>query len=217
MAVRTMALAVLMTMAAAAAAQAAGQGPTNLFISPCGEPFTGPASAPYPIVAWFAKADANHDGRLDAPEFRADCERFFGVLDRNKDGVIDGGEVSIYEHYYVPEILSAGLADAGGMLIRIALQAPEISPIDPGGGQGDSPPEQRQRLNTNQGAVQFSLFPAPEPVRSADRNLDGRVTLKEFLAQADRRFMTLDVSGRGYLLLAELPQTPAEKAVRARR
>jgi hypothetical protein len=213
---RKLVLAILMTVTASGAARAADQAKTNLFISPCGEPFVAAGSAPYPIVAWFAKADANHDGRLDQTEFNGDCERFFAVLDRNKDGVLDGGEISIYEHYLVPEILPSDRADAGGLLIRVALQQGDIGQIDPGG-VTDTPPEQRQRLDTNQGAVQFSLFAAPEPVLSADRNLDGRVTLKEFQAQADRRFTTLDVAKRGYLLLADLPQTPAERAVRAKR
>jgi hypothetical protein len=214
---RKTALAAFLVLATAGAAHAADER-NNLFISPSGEPFVAPSSAPYPIVAWFAKADANHDGKLDPAEFRADSERFFAVLDRNKDGVLDGGEINIYEHYYVPEILSRGRADAGGLLVRVALQRPgDVSPIDPGGGGNPAEPIQRQSLDTNQGAVQFSLFAAPEPVLSADRNLDGKVSLKEFLAQADRRFAMLDEKQRGFLTLAELPKTDAEDAAHARR
>jgi hypothetical protein len=214
---RKTALAAFLVLATAGAAHAADEG-NNLFISPCGEPFVAPSSAPYPIVTWFAKADANHDGKLDLAEFRADFERFFAVLDRNKDGVLDGGEISIYEHYYVPEILAQGRADAGGLLVRVVMQTPgDVSPIDPGGGGDPAQPVQRQRLDTNQGAVQFSLFAAPEPVLSADRNLDGKVSRKEFMDQADRRFAMLDEKQRGFLILADLPKTDAEEAAHAGR
>ena len=144
--------------------------------------------------------------RVDLAEFRADAERFFTVLDRNKDGVLDSGEIAIYEHYYVPEILGPNTADAGGLLVRVRLQS---------GDSSDTPP--RQSLNTQQGAVLFSLFREPEPVLSADRNIDGFVTLKEFQAQADRHFLVLDVQKRGYFTLDDLPQTGAERAAKAKR
>jgi Ca2+-binding EF-hand superfamily protein len=196
----------------------------NLFISPAGEPFLAPINKPYPIVNWFNQADANHDGKLDAAEFRADAERFFAVLDRNKDGVLDAREISIYEHYYVPEILPQQGADAGGLLIRVMMQfgggaggPGGIQPIDPGGGAPDEPPSQRQRLDSQQGAVPYSLFASPEPVLSADRNLDSKVSLKEFQAQSDRRFAALDTKMRGYLTLDDLPKTDFEIAVKAKR
>ena len=219
-------------LACAPLARAQDSGPQNLFISPCGEPFVAPTSAPYPIVNWFNGADANHDGKLDAVEFTNDSDRFFAVLDRNHDGFIDFREVNIYEHVFVPEILPRNGAEAEGLVVRVALQ------FDSGGGgygtggsnvaqgaQGplevnpptdpNAPP--RQRLDSQQGAVPFSLFAAPEPVRAADRNLDGKVSLKEFRDQAARRFAALDTTMRGYLVLDQLPQTDYERAAKARR
>ena len=53
----------------AAAAPAPGTpeaaGFTQLFISPCGEPYRGRPGEPYPVVLWFKQADANHDGVID--------------------------------------------------------------------------------------------------------------------------------------------------------
>jgi hypothetical protein len=203
--------ALLLTAAAllvtAGAAQAAEE--MMLFISPAGQPFVAKKGQPYPIVDWFNGADKNKDGKLDKLEFRADAEAFFAILDRNKDGSIGSTEILIYERYIVPEILSVGAIETG--LIRVNMQ-------DEGGGGDDSSGlPKRQRLNTNQGAVQFSLFNEPEPVRAADRNLDYRVTLQEFRDQADRHFAALDLNGDGFLTLDELPQTPAEKAGRAKR
>jgi hypothetical protein len=191
-------------------------GAENLFISPCGEPFTAPRSDPYPIVKWFNGADANHDGKLDIDEMRNDAARFFKVLDRNGDGVIDSQEVTFYEYRIVPEILAPpGSAEAAG-IVRVSLQTPEslspISPVEPG-----SDPILKEHLNATEGAVFFSLFHEPEPVRSADRDFDYRITLKEFLAHSDRHFHALDTANKGSLTLADLPKTEAERAARAHR
>ncbi|MFV4201433.1 hypothetical protein ACNJPY_21055, partial [Mycobacterium tuberculosis] len=58
----------------------------------------------------------------------------------------------------------------------------------------------------------FGLLNEPEPVAAADADFDGRVSLSEFLAAADRRFAALDAKHLGYLTLADLPKTPAQEA-----
>src|SRR6202012_4839972 len=74
------------------------QGPLpNVFVSPEGKPFHAARGAPYPVVAWFAEADTDHDGKLTREEFRQDAAAFFRTLDTNHDGVLDGAEVSQYE------------------------------------------------------------------------------------------------------------------------
>jgi hypothetical protein len=189
----------------------------NLFISPCGEPFTARTDEPYPIVKWFNGADANHDGKLDIDEMRADAARFFKVLDRNGDGTIESQEVTFYEYRMVPEILGpAGAARETGF-VRVALQLPgqAVSPISPEAPGSD--PIVKEHLDTHQGAVPFSLFREPEPVRSADRNFDYKISLQEFLAHSDRHFHALDTANKGYLTLADLPKTDAERAAKAHR
>ena len=86
----------------------------RVFISPCGEPFGPSAAAPDGFEVWFARADSNHDGRLDRAEFEADAVQFFKRLDTNGDGVIDGFEVAAYEKSVAPELGIDGQGFAAG-------------------------------------------------------------------------------------------------------
>jgi hypothetical protein len=198
----------------------------EIFLSPAGEPFRAPPGAPYPVTTWFAQVDANHDGQISPEEFRADFDRFFQVLDENHDGVVDGFEAEDYEHDVAPEVLS----------VLERPQAPsrgdEASGGGPGGGMGggrghhggggaEGGPGGREsaaqtkanaatvRLQIT-GAGAYSLLSITEPIGAADADLDGKVTLKEFRAAADRRFDLLDAKHLGYLTLESLPKTPAQ-------
>jgi hypothetical protein len=208
------AAAVLAGAAPTARAQTDEIGSMNLFISPCGEPFTAPKSEPYPIVKWFKHADLNSDGKLDIDEFRADATAFFKVLDRNGDGVISSPEVTYYEQVLVPVILRTSGIQTG--LIKARMQ-PGVDSVIPGDAQPGDGGEIKPRLNNSQGAVNYSVLREPEPVRSADRNFDYQITLAEFQAHSDRHFHTLDVNDQGFITLADLPRTPAEIAAKAHR
>jgi len=225
-------LALGLIAAAFALAANAESRPDNLFISPCGEPFLAPAGQPYPVVAWFDKVDANHDGKIDKAEFTADAAAFFSRLDTNGDGVLTSDEIYVYEHQIVPEILNNGQASLQTGLIRVSLQYDPSSitsnpdaavTYDHEGSKAadqaaQSAEEQAKALQAmNQGAAFFNFFNDPEPVMSGDRNFDFKITRKEFMDQSDRHFARLDVRNQGYLTLADLPRTPAEIFVHAKR
>lgn len=92
---------VLLVLAAVASqpasdASAAG-GLGRAFVSPMGEPFYSNAGTNDGLESWFAKVDADHDQAITADEMKADADKFFERLDRNKDGEIDPDEMTIYE------------------------------------------------------------------------------------------------------------------------
>jgi hypothetical protein len=190
----------------------------NVFISPAGKPYRAGLDEPYPSAAWFAAADLDHDGRLSPEEFRKDAEAFFHELDTNHDGVIDGFEVQAYEQKVAPEILPhiEGLAAGEGLDLSLGHGRDRRDGPDIGGTRGraggnvagDQRPE---------GAGLYGLLNEPEPVAATDTAFDSHITLQEFKAAADRRFIALDSKRLGYLTLATLPQTPAQIALERER
>jgi hypothetical protein len=207
----------------------AAAGFTQLFISPCGEPYRGRPGEPYPVALWFKQADLNHDGMIDRAEFRADHAGFFDALDGDGNGVLEGPELAFYEQRVAPDILGpdaiALIAAPDRMGARLILaqigQSPEGSHSGgagahgyqgPGGALGapDDLGSRRRAPKQLVGAAAYGLLAEPEPVRAADTNLDGRVTKAEFLAAADRRFKLLDKRKDGKLTLDELPLTVSQ-------
>ena len=186
----------------------------NVFISPAGEPFRAPPGAPYPVQAWFAQADLNHDGKLTREEMRVDALRFFDKLDTNHDGVIDGLEVQTYEQDVAPEILPRieGLHAEEGMDPSLTYGDPNNTAGRAEQGRRPSsarPPAPSRGIGV-QGAAVYSMINTPEPVSAADTSFDGRITREEFAAAVDRRFAILDSKGIGYLALPTLPKTPLQ-------
>ena len=197
--------------------------PPALFVSPSGEPFRPTPGGGDPFDAWFAKADTNHDGRIDRLEFRADAQAFFKVVDANGDRVIDGFEVTSYEHKIAPELVTEiesrmfGPQAGGGQSARRGRGGHRGSGDKATGGKGGAQDEEGQRLE-GPAREHTALLDEPEPVSGADFDLDGRVTAAEWLRAADRRFDLLDDKHVGYLtrdaLFAKLPKPPKPKKKR---
>ncbi|MXO60054.1 hypothetical protein GRI89_10940 [Altererythrobacter salegens] len=185
------------------------------FISPAGEPFRDYDREVNPIVTWFTAADINSDGKLDLGEFTADFMRYFKVLDRNRDGAIDGIERTYYEENIAPEVASFGWAGGGTLTVDDQSDA-ALPNADGSYGTGlrrskdydDEPP---------QGAAQFDLLGLPEPVAAMDVEIRGRVTRSTAQYVAGLRFQQLDKDSRGYLTLEGLPRTYAEQRTGMRR
>jgi Ca2+-binding EF-hand superfamily protein len=202
------ALALLLTTAAAAAQPPPpgegfrGRGPHGaLFLSPMGEPFRSEDPAHDVVGDWFAAADRDHDGVLTALEMQADAARFFATLDTNRDGEIDPAELARYENEVAPEV-------------QLGMQMRERG-FGRGKRRGGDAADQDGRPGPNdgfddglEGAGRYSFLNIPEPVISADADLNRGVSRAEFLAAAAKRFQMLDTDHDGRLTRAELPPLP---------
>jgi len=170
----------------------------HLFISPSGEPFRQRDG----LAAWFAQADADHDGAITGEEFRRDAERAFKLYDVNGDGLVDGFEIQAYERERVPE-----LGDV--MLSRLTFEE---------GRRGRRRERRPQEMEDRRlfepagqlGAARFSLVNEPEPLLAADLDVTGKVTLAEWMRATDRRFAVLDKAKAGRLTLEGL-RPPVQK------
>lgn len=131
----------------------AAAGYTQLFMSPCGEPYRGKPGDAYPAALWFKQADLNHDEVIDLKEFRADHAGFFDALDADSNGVLDGPEVAFYERQVAPDVFTPerigqadrpGLALArddrrdGAQLIRVQQWLPGLAQGPEGGHPGEA-------------------------------------------------------------------------------
>lgn len=179
----------LLLVAALAAAQPAAPavaGHGRAFISPMGEPFHGGGDG---LTLWFQQADANHDGSLTMDELRQDAQRFFLILDTNKDGEIDPDEITRYETVVAPEVRTG-----------VSFSGVEENTSDEATGGG-----------------RLGLLTIPEPVTAADTNLDRGVSAQEFQAAAEKRFRLLDHDGDGRLTLPDLAAQRSAVRANARR
>lgn len=201
----TILLTVMAAQALPAAAPPAEPAPQHvsrpqIFIAPSGETFRAPAGEPYPTARWFAGADTNHDGKLTEAEFDADFMRYFNTLDLDHDGVVDSTELERYENS-TPELHTGAFA---------------VDSYDAGGSEDENGEKRARSLgsymgaNSPQGAGRFDLLRIPEPVASMDVTLKGRINRQEAQDAAEYRFSLLDEQHRGYLVLAELPETFAQ-------
>ena len=204
----------------------------HLMISPMGEPVRGPEGGSALVDQWFNGVDANHDGKLSHSEFVADARRFFKVVDTNHDGIIDTDEVQNYETVIAPEIsggsfggggrpgggggmgggghrggghgggMGGGMGGGGMHGGRGGMGGDGMGEMEGSSAGGVAPSYDSMRF----GAARFSLLNIPEPVSSADADLDRSVLASEFDAAAMRRFDMLDTNGDGAIDRSELPE-----------
>ncbi|MEA3062835.1 MAG: hypothetical protein QOJ94_2616 [Sphingomonadales bacterium] len=183
------------------------RGRGSVFLSPIGEPFRSPEPGADVAGAWFAGADADHDGALTVAEMQADAARFFAALDTDHDGELGPEEIARYENEVAPEV-QLGLQMRGGGFGGRRGWGGEWQGRRGGGrrrGRDLGPGEYDEGL---EGAGRFSWLNIPEPVISADADLNRGVSRAEFAHAAGQRFLLLDSNHDGRLTRAELPPLP---------
>ncbi|MCA1909489.1 MAG: hypothetical protein LDL39_14115 [Magnetospirillum sp.] len=139
-----------------------------LINTPTGEPL-GRAQCPHAASAWFVRTDSDRDGGLSRAEFSTDAGAVFARLDRDTDGFVTPDELQKARMPFF---------DQGGQ--------PEQPQRPRGSGVmgGDMPA--REGKNGGGGAG------SPDPVMTADSNLDFKVSRAEFAARNDAAFTALD-------------------------
>ena len=174
---------------------------TILRFSPNGEPLNGGTlghpSCAEAIDQWFDRTDIDHDGFLTRVEFLADARTQFGRMDLDHDGFITSDELSAFRQPFTET--------RSDLLERQAKPAEAGQPNHRGSHRdrdANAPPPRPSGTRPRS---------APDPVMSADTNLDFKVSLGEFLKQADGVFDGMDSDHDGRLSHAEaLRVCPAE-------
>jgi hypothetical protein len=171
-------------------------------------------------------------------EFTRDGQRYFAVLDTDRDGRLNQIELAAYEES-LRRFGGMGMGRRGPDGPRGRDGFPTINVPGPAGGGEDIPladtstlgvaPQQTRpgsHLGRGRGGggpvgygavADAGFFNLPQPVKSADVNIDQRVTAEEWAQATQRWFWSLDADRDGKLTLATLPVTPAQAAANRRR
>jgi hypothetical protein len=179
----------------------------SLFLSPMGEPFRPKGDVDDAVKRWFDAAYRDHDGKLTIGEMMLDADRFFVTLDKDGNGELLPDEVYAYEQDVAPEI-------------RLYQRRAERDPDAKGDrAEEDRPPPKPRKGQPAGGGVigagRYGFLNIPNPVASADDDINRAVSAKEFRAAAAERFRGLDPGQTKALTLAALPKTPAQVAANA--
>jgi hypothetical protein len=208
-----LALSLTVLLASCAAAPSMGPGgpfappspQPGLFVSPFGEVFSAEPGEPWPSADWFVGADRNLDGAIDFEEFTADGQRWFAALDADRDGRLNQSELLAHEAS-LRNIEMGGPGANGGPPVGVGL-GEKLRPSGP----------RRGAPRARDGQAQYGViadagyFNLPRPVKSADVNIDQRLTAEEWAAATQRWFLALDTDRDGRLTQATLPQTPLQR------
>jgi Ca2+-binding EF-hand superfamily protein len=177
------------------------------FISPMGEPFRPHGAGDDTLADWFNQADRNHDGFLTIDEMQSDADRFFAVLDVDRNGEIDPDELVHYEWEVAPDIQVMAKTRRPAGAAPIAEERSSEAPPNRGSARQRRAEQFDSELGIGtalQGAARYSLLSIPEPVAAADADFNRGVTLAEFREAARTRFALLDKKREGRLTLAGL-------------
>lgn len=197
-------------------------GGPGLFVSPFGELFKSEPGQPWPVAQWFARADADGDGRMTGAEFVSDGQRVFRALDVRVDNRLTPDEIARYEQALdaaraaIPGFGGPARLDGpggrgyGGMTLGGSTQDEIVSRVPPTPLRGPRLP--RGALGYGPIAA-AGFFNYPQPIKAADTDTNQTVTIQEWLQATDRWFQLLDTDHDGVLTLATLPRTPLQGLV----
>ena len=175
--------------------------------SPNGEPLVGsawPDKCEDALGAWFDRIDTSHSDEITLAQLEADALRQYQVMDLRHDGKVTAEELSKYRlatmggHY-----LSVSTPDQKNVLARRDSDDERTNDLDRAFGD----PERRRHGDDSPREIDaFSALVTdqPDPVMSADTDLDGSVTWDEFRALVAQNFADLDRAHKGAITKEEV-------------
>ena len=191
--------------------------PTPPTFSPNGEPLVPPQwpeKCEDALDVWFDRLDTGHKGTLTHDQLLADAETQYRLMDLRHDGKVTAEELSKYR-----------LAMMGGHYLSVStpgersffgLGGDDDRPGSHlGGAFGDgSPDEDNPRHKRGEEHRPVDAFAAlvtdqPDPVMTADTDLDGSVTWDEFRALVAQNFAEFDRGHDGVITKSEIEKTCA--------
>lgn len=154
--------------------------------SPNGEPLVGagwPRDCRDALALWFERVDANHDGVLTLAEYQADALRQYEVMDLRHDGRVTAAEVASYRQKVMGSAYQT-------------ISTPEAALPRRASGRRNDPFYDRD--DSDRPSVS-GYIPAemPDPIMSADTDLDGSVTVEEFRIYVLKSFTAFDRAHNG--------------------
>lgn len=175
----------------------------RMIYSPNGEPLNGgPLGKPTCEEAqshWFERVDTNHDGKISHDEFMADAAAQFLRMDIDKNGYLLSEELERYRLPYRQGTALETQASSSGAENASGQEKPHRR--SPHGASGD---KDSHHEDSDEGS-------SPDPVMSAATGNGFKVTLQEFMVQAEKIFTELDANHDGYVNRDELLKTCAKK------
>ena len=207
-------LAALIALAALAACGSDPKGPPPPTFSPNGEPLVPPQwpqDCEAAIDQWFDRLDTGHTGGISHVVLLADAERQYKLMDMRHDGKVTAEELSKYRlkmmggHY-----LSVSTP---GENVRIGRGTDdEARPGDRLEDPGDDRPRRRGEEDRRPVDAYAALVSdQPDPVMSADTDLDGSVTWDEFRALVAQNFADFDRDHAGVITKSEVEKICSRK------
>jgi hypothetical protein len=186
------------------------KGPPPPTFSPNGEPLVPPrwpAKCADALDAWFDRLDTAHVGRLTLATLEADARRQYTQMDLRHDGKVTAEELSKYRLAEMHgHFLSVSTPGEGGILGNRNDDADRPGDrLDDA--LGDENPRHGHRKDDDErprDAYAAMVTDQPDPVMTADTDLDGSVTWEEFHALVAQDFADFDKDHAGFFTKDQL-------------
>ena len=200
-----------LALAILAACSDAPKGPPPPTFSPNGEPLVPPQwpqDCEAAIDQWFDRLDTSHAGGISLAALTADAERQYRLMDLRHDGKVTAEELSKYR-----------LRMMGGHYLSVSTPGQQVGlgrgtddEARPGDrlddpADDDRPHKRHGEDNRPVDAYAALVSDQPDPVMSADNDLDGSVTWDEFRALVAQNFAEFDKDHTGVMTKSEVEKT----------